>query len=217
MARKGTPRRPRKADVKAAADRAEKRTKGETVETAKVPVDPPIISAKEIADEVATKMGRPTKYRPEYARVAQALCRRGATDFELAEEFGVSTSTIWRWSCQHDDFWIALHVNKNQFDDRVERALAQRAVGYSYHSEKVFNFQGEIVRAKTVEHVPGDVGAAKMWLTNRRPDKWQDISKREMGGPGDFDRMSDDELNEYIAKEAEELIQAGGSGKGKTH
>lgn len=47
------------------------------------------------------------------------------------------------------------------------------------------------------------------------------IERKEIGGPGDFDRMSDDELKQYIASEAEALgighanAQASGRG-GKT-
>ena len=62
---------------------------------------------------------------------------------------------------------------KTPFDDRVERSLAQRAMGYTYHAEKVFHFQGRVIRATTVEHLPPDPGAAKFWLCNRRPDKWR--------------------------------------------
>lgn len=207
------PRRPRKADIKAAADRAEARTKGEELETPKVDIDPEIIPATDIA----SKMGRPPKYRTEYARIAQALCRRGATDAELAEEFEVSTSTIWRWSCKYEDFWNAIHVEKAKFDERVERSLAQRAVGYSYNTEKVFQYQGQIVRAKVLEHVPPDVSAAKMWLMNRKPKEWREAVQRvENGLPGDFtDNMTDAELQEYIAAESKAILSRGaGSGKG---
>lgn len=204
MARKPTSKRPpKKADVKAAADRAEMRAKGEEPIIAKVEIDPAIV----MADEIKTKMGRPSKYKPEFARIAAALCKRGATDFELAEEFEVSTVTIWRWTVQHEDFCNAVVVGKNAYDDRIERALAQRASGYSYHTQKVFNFQGAIVRADVVEHVPADIGAAKLWLTNRRPDRWRDVQKFEHGNPGDFDQMSEEELDQFIAEETKAVAQ----------
>lgn len=212
MVRKPARGRPRKADIKAAADRAEKRAKGENPKTAKVDIDPTIV----MADEIKAKMGRPTKYKPEYARVAEALCRRGATDFDLAEEFEVDTSTIWRWSCKHEDFYKALHISKGMYDDRVERSLAQRAAGYAVHTEKVFCFQGEIIRAKIVEHVPADIGAVKLWLTNRRPDTWRDsVQRHEHGQPGDFDQMTDDELDQYIEAEGKALRESQRAAKGK--
>jgi hypothetical protein len=126
--------------------------------------------------------GRPTDYLPQYAVVGRKMCSMGATDADLAEAFGVTTVTIWRWQSEHEDFCNALIVRKGEFDDRIERSLAQRAVGYSFSSEKVFNYQGEIVRAKTIEHVPPDPGAAKLWLTNRRRSEWSDTSKHELTG-----------------------------------
>lgn len=219
MARKPktpTPKTPPKGDVKAAADRAEKRSKGEASATPKVAIDPKVITAEEIAEAITTKMGRPTKYKHEYAAVAKALCRRGATDFELAEEFDVSTSTIWRWQCQQEGFRSALREGRDGFDDRVERSLAQRAIGYTYHTEKVFQYQGDIVRAKTAEHVPPDVGAAKLWLTNRRPAEWREATQRiEHGQPGDFETMSDEDLKNYILSEQEMLQESKRVSRGK--
>lgn len=121
--------------------------------------------------------GRPTDYRPEYARIARSMCKLGATDYELAEEFGVNTSTIWYWRSKHEEFSNSLNEGKDAFDNRAERSLAMKAVGYSYHSEKVFCFEGQITCAKIVEHVPPDVGAIKLWLSNRRPDVWRDKSE----------------------------------------
>jgi hypothetical protein len=118
--------------------------------------------------------GRPSSYRPEFAHFARGLCWRGATDCDLAEAFDVTTVTIWRWRAKHEQFCNAVKAGKDAFDDRVERSLAQRAIGYSYHVEKVFHFQGRKMRATTVAHLPPDPVAAKFWLCNRRPDKWRD-------------------------------------------
>lgn len=118
--------------------------------------------------------GRPTDYNPEYAEQAAKLCALGATDYELADFFEVNTATIYRWRNVHDDFCEAVTCGKEKADERVARALYNRAVGYTFESEKVFQFQGEIVRASTVEHVPPDQGAAMNWLKNRQPDKWRD-------------------------------------------
>jgi transposase-like protein len=127
-------------------------------------------------------VGRPSKYRAAFAAVALALCKRGATDFDLAQEFGVSTVTVWRWQVQHPEFGEALRVGKDMFDDRVERALAQRAVGYSFHTQKIMQHQGEPVIVDYVEHLPPDVGAAKLWLLNRRPDRWKERQEVENSG-----------------------------------
>lgn len=125
--------------------------------------------------------GRPSSYRKEFAEQALELCERGATDFELADFFRVDVRTIYNWKHSHPEFFHALKVGKDALDDRVERSLYQRAVGYSFNSEKIFHFQGAITRAETVEHVPPDPGAAMSWLKNRRGDKWRDKSDVEHG------------------------------------
>lgn len=121
-----------------------------------------------------TKMGRPTDYRPEFVDQAREMCENGATDYDLAQRFGVTTQTIWAWQATHKDFSYALRVGKGAYDDRVERSLAQRAVGYTYHSEKIIApKQGSTpIRVPVVEHVPPDVGAAKLWLASRRKESW---------------------------------------------
>lgn len=126
--------------------------------------------------------GRPTDYKAEFAEQARKLCELGATDFELAEFFRVDTRTIYRWKNTQEDFCQAVIVGKEKADDRVERALFNRAVGYSFESEKVFQFQGDVIRAETVEHVPPDPGAALNWLKNRRGEKWRDKHDHELTG-----------------------------------
>ena len=130
--------------------------------------------------------GRPEDYRPEYVATARAMCRLGATDFDLATEFGVTTDTIWRWRCKYSEFSDATLEGKEAFDNRAERSLAMRAVGYSYHSEKVFNYEGQIIRAPIVEHVPPDVNACRLWLMNRRPAEWRDKSEVKLDGSDAF-------------------------------
>ncbi|MDH4993036.1 helix-turn-helix domain-containing protein [Aquamicrobium lusatiense] len=129
-----------------------------------------------------SERGRPTAYRPEYAEQAAKLCALGATDYELADFFKVDTRTIYRWKNVHEDFCQALIAGKENADTRVERALYNRAVGYTFESEKVFQFQGQIVRADTTEHVPPDPSAAKLWLTNRKPEDWRDKQEHSHSG-----------------------------------
>lgn len=126
--------------------------------------------------------GRPKTYKAEFAGQAKKLCELGATDYELADFFGVDTRTVYRWKNTYDEFCQAVIVGKDKADDRVERALFNRAVGYTFESEKVFQFQGEVVRADTTEHVPPDPGAAMNWLKNRRGDKWRDKMDHELTG-----------------------------------
>lgn len=143
--------------------------------------------------------GRPSSYRDEFAKQAERLCELGATDMELADFFEVDIRTIYRWKHEHGDFCQAVKVGKDALDNRVERSLYQRAVGYSFNSEKIFHFQGHITRADCVEHVAPDPGAALNWLKNRRPEAWREKQEIDISG-GVTTGLSDEDLEKIIAK-----------------
>jgi hypothetical protein len=126
--------------------------------------------------------GRPTEYKPEYAEQALKLCSLGATDVDLADFFGVSDRTIYRWAAKHEEFCQALKAGKDVADERVVRSLYHKAVGYTFDSEKVFNNNGVITRAKSREHVPPDTTAGIFWLKNRRRGEWRDKQDLEHTG-----------------------------------
>ena len=114
------------------------------------------------------------------------MCKLGATDMDLACEFGVKTQTILNWRCKYPEFLESTLEGKEAFDNRADRSLAQRAVGYSYHTQKVFCYEGSIVRADIMEHVPPDVSAIRLWLMNRRPERWRDKSEVKLDGSDAF-------------------------------
>lgn len=129
--------------------------------------------------------GRPSTYSPEMAEQAEKLCRLGATDYELADFFDVDVVTIYRWRNTHEEFCKAVKVGKDAADERVARAFYNRAVGYTYPSEKLVTVSlggsmgSEVQRHATVEHVPPDPGAAFNWLKNRRGDEWREKSHQD--------------------------------------
>ncbi len=123
--------------------------------------------------------GRPTLYKPKYAEIARRMCEQGATRADLADRFGVTINTIVAWQCDHQEFFASCKQGREAADDRVERAFYERAVGYSYDTEKLLIVQGEIVREPIREHVPPDPRAAEFWLRNRRPDRWKDAKQLE--------------------------------------
>ena len=132
------------------------------------------------------RVGRPSSYKPEYAKQALAMTKLGATDADLAEAFDVSVVTIWQWKSRHADFVSALKVGKEEADDRVVRALYTRAVGYSLPATKIFRTrEGKIVEHHHLEHVPPDVTACIFWLKNRLPAEWR-RQEREPGATGHY-------------------------------
>jgi hypothetical protein len=167
-------RRPSKASIKAAADRAEARAKGEEVDAA--PAEPSALNPP------VHPGGRPTEYEPGFCDIAASACSRGATIAEIAEILKVHRSTIYRWMAEHQEFCDAIRIAQSIADERVGFSMYERAVGYTYNAVKILQDKGSPVIVPYVEHVPPDVGAGKFWLTNRQPDKWADISRKEITG-----------------------------------
>lgn len=161
------------------------------------------------AKQPEVKTGRPTDYDPDYARQAAQLCILGATDEEIASFFGVSVRTIYRWKLQHEPFCQALQNGKNLPDERVARSLYQRALGTYVVEEqavkvKVGPNEEKVEIVKVEKFVPPDTTAMIFWLKNRRSKEWKDVKHNEVGGPGDFANMTDEE----IVTELERLAEA---------
>ena len=132
--------------------------------------------------------GRPSKYNPElHPQLAEAWATAGRTEAQIAEKCGIALSTFALWKTEHPEFSDALKRAKEEPDGTVERSLYQRAIGYSYQSEKllvVSDGRGEgshIEREPITEHCPPDVTACIFWLKNRRPNEWRD--KHELAIP----------------------------------
>jgi hypothetical protein len=123
--------------------------------------------------------GRPKLYKPEYVEQAAKLCLLGATDMQLADFFGVCEKTLNTWKLTYPEFLQSLKVTKEEADTAVERSLYRKALGYEFDSEKVFQFEGGVVRAPIREIVPPSDTACIFWLKNRKSKEWRD--KQEVG------------------------------------
>ncbi len=131
--------------------------------------------------EFVKRRGRPTTFKPEYTEQVRKLCALGHTDLEIAEFFDVSLRTFAYWKARNPELLHALKVGKADVDQRVERSLYQKAVGYSYDAVKIFMPAGakKPVYAPYIEHVPPDVTAQIFWLKNRKPSEWRDVQNVE--------------------------------------
>lgn len=132
--------------------------------------------------------GRPSSYKPEFAEQARKLCELGATDMELADFFEVDARTIYRWKHDHEDFCQSLKVGKDHADERVERSLYQRAIGYEQDEVKIFMPAGasEPVYAPYRAKIAPETTAGIFWLKNRRGDRWRDKQDVELSAVGDL-------------------------------
>ncbi len=179
-------RKPTKEEIEAIADRAEgkkpkrkAKPKGMDAPITPAPTEeelmeyPGGIKMRYIKPRTG-RGGRPPKYKPEYAKVAYFMIQRGATISELAETFGVANGTIHLWQNTYPEFLEAFRELSPYTDARIERTLADRAMGYTYDAVKIFNNRGgEPTIVPYREHVPPDVTAIKLWLAQRTPEQWK--------------------------------------------
>ncbi len=140
--------------------------------------------------------GRPSKYRPEFAKQADKLCKLGATDPVLADFFEVDLTTLYRWFCAKPEFRQAIKTPKAEADGMVERSLYMKANGFWVDTEKLFLLKdeffdegGNLVRTSqrvhhepTREYYPPDTGAICWWQKNRQPELWRDKHEVDVKG-----------------------------------
>jgi hypothetical protein len=147
--------------------------------------------------------GRKPKYQPAMVGIARKACERGMVDLEIADLLGVNVATLYRWKFEHSQFARSFKLGKAEADDRVERALFSRAVGYDFNVEKQVMTRHGPRMLRWREHAPPDVSAAMAYLKNRRPDRWRDASRIEHVAGTIYDGVeSAAELRQLLSKEA---------------
>jgi predicted DNA-binding protein YlxM (UPF0122 family) len=81
--------------------------------------------------------------------------RDGLSNEQIAHNMGIAEKTLYEWVRKYSEISKAIKKGKEVIDYAVENALCTKAMG-------------------------GDVAAMIFWLTNRRPEKWQ--NKRSFDG-----------------------------------
>lgn len=135
-------------------------------------------------------MGRPSKLTDAITEQVAKIAKLGATEREIAEIIGVDAATIWRWKEASEPFRNALKLGKSEPDDRVERSLFWRAVGYSHDDVDIRVVNGEVVITPIVKHYPPDTVACIFWLKNRRKEEWRQ-NPDDGGGGADGAKVLD--------------------------
>jgi transcriptional regulator with XRE-family HTH domain len=99
-------------------------------------------------------------YSQKLIPLVKLMVLHGATDKEIADAIGISRETLRWWRFEHVEFANGIRVTNEEMAEVARASLFRRAIGYTFECEKVFQFQGSIIRAATKEHVPPDVNAA---------------------------------------------------------
>jgi hypothetical protein len=126
--------------------------------------------------------GRPSSYSDEFAAQAEKLAKLGATDMEIADFFQVSVRTLHRWKGDYPEFCHSLKAGKEVADERVERSLFQRAIGFEHEAVKILQDKGKPVIVPYREYVVPDTTACIFWLKNRKSQEWRDTRENKYSG-----------------------------------
>lgn len=103
-----------------------------------------------------------------------AWARDGLTDEQIAANIGIRRETLYDWMKKYPNISNTLKKGKEIVDIQVENALLKRALGGQYIESKTKKTNEGIKETIVIKEIPPDVGAAALWLKNRRPDKWRD-------------------------------------------
>lgn len=104
------------------------------------------------------------------------LSEYGHTDDFMADFFKVPIHVWNYWKKSHPEFFKKLKGWKSVADDRVERALYERALGYEWEEDAVVwdRYQKERVQVRLEKRLPPDTTACIFWLKNRRKGDWRE-------------------------------------------
>jgi hypothetical protein len=120
------------------------------------------------------QVGRPTRYDKRCLERAEKLARLGYNHTELAAALGVDPGTISHWKQTHIEFLKAINRGHEASITEVEASLRERAMGYSHPAVHFSNHNGVVSATPYIERYPPDTAAAKLYLTNRAPERWKD-------------------------------------------
>jgi len=153
-------------------------------------------------------LGRPAKYdAASMPEAAKSLAQAGATQEEIASAFGITSRQLRTWRAQYPEFRIALDAGNEVFDTRVERALAERAIGFyeTWEEDKINPVTGQRETFIHREYYPPDTKAANQWLTNRKRHEWKNVQNTEV----EVKRRSSDEILASIYERLAKLKEQG--------
>lgn len=143
-----------------------------------------------------TKKGRPSVFNVERdPPLVRKMLGLGKTMAEVSAALQVSRSTLDEWSNKHPEISDAISQGRADADDRVERALFDRAVGYEHPETKLLVTSGghgvgsSVERHEVTVAVAPDPTCIKFWLTNRRRHLWSDKQKLEHSGTLTLEQM----------------------------
>lgn len=136
----------------------------------------------------------------------EGWARDGLTDEQIAQNMGISPSTLYEWKKKYSELTESLKRGKEVVDRQVENALFKSAMGYTYDEvTKEVSEDGELFVSKVVsKQMAPNTTAQIFWLKNRKPAEWRDKRETELSGGVDvkdpFKGLTTDELRKLASE-----------------
>jgi len=161
--------------------------------------------------DVANPGSMPTKWNKSMIARAFFLATEGFTDHKIAIALGVHKETIYYWKRTKPEFEEALKKGKDKWDDQVEQAMLESAVGYTHTDIHVSTTKdGKVIETPITKYYPPNVTAGIFWLKNRRRDKWADVHRLDQNVNINLAHIQHIDLNaEFTIAELEVLESVG--------
>lgn len=110
-----------------------------------------------------TAGGRKPSYKTDYAALAKAMCERGATLNELAEEIGVSIKAILHWQLTQPGFLEACALSPACVE-RGRRSMFESSLQQFVTTEKIVESGSQRQITKTTTTLPANLGFTKSFV-----------------------------------------------------
>ena len=109
------------------------------------------------------------KYDPKSTpKLVRGMAKQGLSEGMMARILEISPSTFSLWKTQYSAFSKALEYGREACNGALEATAVQRALGYSYETEKAFQTG---VRMTVTETMPPDPNMLKFLLERRMPEQ----------------------------------------------
>ena len=136
------------------------------------------------AESTPAKAGRKSKYVSSMDNEARLHAASGKSDEDIADELGISGTTLRNYRESHPSLHIAIQEGRDTWAvTAVEKSMIKRAIGYEVEeeTEETSDKHGKKT-IKTKKHIPADTKAGIFILTNRAPERYSNNQKIEHTG-----------------------------------
>ena len=135
-----------------------------------------------IPDDINNKAKYKEWLEPDGLMMLAAWTRDGLSLDQIAIKIGIASRTLSRWRVKYSSIGQVLKKTREMADTEVENALFKRAIGYNITLTKPMKikdtpYSESIIYVNEEVHIAGEVGAQVFWLSNRKPEVWQNTQK----------------------------------------